>query len=83
MCINGAELSARRHMMMFVQPFSFIGVPVVAVPVHRPGRLPIGVQIVTAPWCEISALQVARRLELDGVVSAPVPELPSLPLSNP
>ena len=84
MCINGTELSARRHMMMFVQPFSFIGVPVVAVPVHRPGRLPIGVQIVTAPWCEISALQVAHRLELDGVVSAPVPTLPpSLPPSNP
>lgn len=73
MRINGSELSARRHMMMFVQPFSFIGVPVVAVPVHRAGQLPIGVQIVTAPWCEISALQVARRLELDGVVSAPIP----------
>lgn len=84
MRINGRELSARRHMMMFVQPFSFVGVPVVVVPVHRPGRLPIGVQIVTAPWCETSALQVARRLELDGIVSAPVPTpAPSVPLSNP
>jgi AtzE family amidohydrolase len=72
MRINGVDLTARRHMMMFTQPLSLIGVPVVAVPVDAPGRLPIGVQIVTAPWREISALQVAHRLELEGVALARV-----------
>ena len=38
-------------------------------------RLPIGVQIIAAPWREDLALRVARALEQDGVVRAPVARL--------
>jgi 1-carboxybiuret hydrolase len=37
--------------------------------------LPIGVQIITAPWREDLALRIARHLETSGVVRAPVAAL--------
>jgi Asp-tRNA(Asn)/Glu-tRNA(Gln) amidotransferase A subunit family amidase len=67
MVIDGIEMTARRHLGTFTQPISFIGLPVVVVPVHVDGRLPIGVQVIAAPWREIDALRIARRLERDGV----------------
>jgi 1-carboxybiuret hydrolase len=75
MKINGIDMTARQHLGMFTQPLSFIGLPVVVVPVHTVGALPIGVQIVAAPWKEIDALQIARLLERDGVVRSVVPPL--------
>ena len=49
---------------MFTQPFSFIGLPVVAVPLWLGGAtLPIGVQLIAAPWREDNALRAARQLE--------------------
>ncbi|HYM03226.1 MAG TPA: AtzE family amidohydrolase [Stellaceae bacterium] len=73
MMLGGREVATRPHLGLFTQPLSFIGLPVVAVPVRRPGELPIGVQIVAAPWRETAALRVAAALERDGVVAAPVP----------
>ena len=35
--------------------------------------LPIGVQIIAAPWREDIALRVAAALEREGVVAAPQP----------
>ncbi|MCB1503141.1 MAG: AtzE family amidohydrolase, partial [Bauldia sp.] len=62
----------------FTQPISFIGLPVVAVPVWRTGAsLPIGVQVIAPAWREDLALRVARHLEASGVVSAPVAPLPA------
>jgi 1-carboxybiuret hydrolase len=43
---------------------------VVAVPVPLE-PMPIGVQIIAAPWREDIALRVAAALEREGVVSAP------------
>ena len=63
----------RPNIGIYTQPISFIGLPVVAVPVWTEGeRLPIGVQVIAPPWREDLALRVARALERDGVVSAPV-----------
>ena len=63
----------RPNIGLFTQPISFIGLPVVAVPVWTGGeKLPIGVQIIAPPWREDLALSVARALERDGVVRAPV-----------
>ena len=63
----------RPNIGVFTQPISFIGLPVVAVPVWTDGvRLPIGVQIIAPPWREDLALRVARALEREGVASAPV-----------
>jgi aspartyl-tRNA(Asn)/glutamyl-tRNA(Gln) amidotransferase subunit A len=70
--LDGVELPVRANLGIYTQPISFIGLPVVAVPVPlKP--LPIGVQIIAAPWREDVALTVARALERAGVVAAPEP----------
>ena len=62
----------RPNIGIFTQPISFIGLPVVAVPVPlKP--LPIGVQIIAAPWREDVALRIARALEKENVAQAPRP----------
>ncbi|MGO9742152.1 MAG: AtzE family amidohydrolase [Roseiarcus sp.] len=71
--LDGQEMLIRPHLGLYTQPISFIGLPVVAVPVWTSGvTLPIGVQIIAPPWREDLALRVARALERDGVVSAPI-----------
>jgi 1-carboxybiuret hydrolase len=71
--LDGKEVLARPNIGLFTQPISFIGLPVVAVPVWTTGEsLPIGVQVIAPPWREDLALRVARGLESDNVVSAPV-----------
>ncbi len=74
--LDGKEMLVRPNLGLFTQPISFIGLPVVAVPVWTEAeRLPIGVQIIAPPWREDLALRVARGLEQDGVVRAPVARL--------
>jgi aspartyl-tRNA(Asn)/glutamyl-tRNA(Gln) amidotransferase subunit A len=70
--LDGVELPVRANIGIHTQPISFIGLPVVAVPVPLE-PLPIGVQIIAAPWREDIALRVAYALERAGVVSAPPP----------
>jgi len=70
--LDGVELPVRANIGIHTQPISFIGLPVVAVPVPLE-PLPIGVQIIAAPWREDIALRVAYALEKMGVVSAPSP----------
>jgi 1-carboxybiuret hydrolase len=70
--LDGVELPVRANIGIHTQPISFIGLPVVAVPVPLE-PMPIGVQIITAPWREDIALRVAHALERSGVVSAPPP----------
>jgi 1-carboxybiuret hydrolase len=71
--VGGLALPTRPSLGLFTQPLSFIGLPVVAVPVWPNGALPIGVQIVAAPWNEIAALRVARALEREGAAQARAP----------
>jgi AtzE family amidohydrolase len=66
--VGGAEVFVRAHLGLFTQPLSFIGLPVISVPVVRQGRLPLGVQLVGAPWSEALLLRVAAALEAAGVV---------------
>ena len=73
---DGEELAVRANLGIFTQPISFIGLPVCTVPVWTPGEaLPIGVQIIAAPWREDLVLRVAHALEQAGVVRAPVARL--------
>jgi AtzE family amidohydrolase len=72
MVIDGVELVPRAHLGCFTQPISFIGLPALSVPVARPGELPIGVQLIGAPYQEAKLLQVAAMLERQGVVASPV-----------
>ncbi|MGY4432631.1 Asp-tRNA(Asn)/Glu-tRNA(Gln) amidotransferase A subunit family amidase [Bradyrhizobium sp. F1.13.1] len=68
--LGGVELPVRANIGIHTQPISFIGLPVVAVPVPLE-PLPIGVQIIAAPWREDIALRVAYALEKMGVAAAP------------
>lgn len=71
--LDGIELPVRANIGIHTQPISFIGLPVVAVPVPLE-PLPIGVQIIAAPWREDIALRVAYALEKMGVAAAPSPK---------
>ncbi len=71
--VNGVEVPSRANIGVFTQPISFVGLPVVTVPIQSPGGLPIGVQIIGAPYQESKLLRVAWALQTAGVVSAPVP----------
>ncbi|TXN70171.1 AtzE family amidohydrolase, partial [Methylobacterium sp. WL18] len=73
--LDGVTLPIRANIGVFTQPISFIGLPVVAVPVRLDAGLPLGVQVIAAPWREDLALRVARQLERDGICTAPVAEI--------
>ena len=77
--IAGQRLPARASMGLLTQPVSCIGLPVATVPLWglNPAapHLPIGVQLIAAPWREDHALRVAAQLEQLGVVQAPVARL--------
>ena len=73
--LDGKEMPVRPNIGIYTQPISFIGLPVVAVPVPTALGLPIGVQIITAPWREDIAFRIARALEISGAARAPVPAL--------
>ena len=74
--INGQRLPARPSLGLLTQPISCIGLPVCAVPVWgcHPS-LPIGVQVIAAPWREDLVLRVAHELQRLGVATAPVAKL--------
>jgi len=74
--IDGQRLPARPSLGLLTQPISCIGLPVCAVPVWgvHPA-LPIGVQVIAAPWREDLALRVAHRLQRLGIAAAPVAAL--------
>lgn len=66
--INGVVLPARPSLGLLTQPVSCIGLPVCAVPVWGAHEtLPIGVQIIAAPWREDLVLRAAAALEAAGV----------------
>ncbi|OKH29272.1 Asp-tRNA(Asn)/Glu-tRNA(Gln) amidotransferase GatCAB subunit A [Chroogloeocystis siderophila] len=69
MMLAGEEILIRPHLGLFTQPLSFIGLPVLSVPIHRPGSLPLGVQLIAAPYNEAIILRVAAVLEAKGIVS--------------
>jgi AtzE family amidohydrolase len=73
--LNGVEMPARANIGIFTQPISFVGLPVVTVPIHSPGQMPIGVQVIGAPYQEAKLLRVAWELQTAGVASAPVAQM--------
>lgn len=75
MAINGQALPVRASMGMLTQPISFLGLPVVTVPLRTAGGLPIGVQLIAAPFNEQACLRVARVLEEMGLSESRAVEL--------
>ena len=51
--LNGREVPAAASGGLLTQPISFIGLPVICAPLPvADGELPIGVQLIAAPWAE-------------------------------
>ncbi|THU00310.1 AtzE family amidohydrolase [Lampropedia puyangensis] len=63
--INGGQQPTRASMGMLAQPISFAGCPVVVAPTWPDAAqgLPIGGQLIAAPWREDVALRAAAWLE--------------------
>lgn len=66
--VAGLEVPTRPMLGLYTQPLSFIGLPVITVPVAGPAPLPLGVQLVAAPWNEVALFCIAGVLERAGVV---------------
>jgi AtzE family amidohydrolase len=67
--INGVQHPCRPSVGLLTQPISFAGCPVVAAPLWPAGTggLPIGVQVIAAPWREDLALRAALVLQDAGL----------------
>ena len=67
--INGTQQPCRAAMGLLTQPISFAGCPVVTAPMwpSSTNGMPLGVQIIAAPWREDLAFTVARQLSDAGV----------------
>lgn len=68
--INGQSLPIRASMGMLTQPISFLGLPVVTVPLRTASGQPIGLQLIAAPFNEQACLRAARALEELGITDA-------------
>jgi aspartyl-tRNA(Asn)/glutamyl-tRNA(Gln) amidotransferase subunit A len=73
--IDGARSPARANLGIHTQPISFAGLPALSVPLHRPGQLPLGIQIIGKPDGEQAIFQFAKALEEAGQVGANLPKL--------
>jgi 1-carboxybiuret hydrolase len=73
--INGHSVPARASLGVLTQPISFIGLPVCCAPVWptRADGLPMGVQLIGAPWREDICLAAAWTLERQGVAAFRLP----------
>ena len=60
-----------KSVLAFIVLYTRIGVPALSVPLWLPGeKLPIGVQLVAAPWREDLCLRAAQVLAEAGVAEA-------------
>jgi aspartyl-tRNA(Asn)/glutamyl-tRNA(Gln) amidotransferase subunit A len=79
--INGRSIPTKAGLGVLTQPISCIGLPVCTVPLW-PGEgdtpedraLPVGVQLIGAPWREDLCLAAARTLEQSGVAEVRLPK---------
>lgn len=73
--VNGTPVPARSHLGIFTQPFGLLGCPVLAAPIYRPGRLPLGLQLIAARGGESYLFDLAGRLEGLGITGVHAPEV--------
>lgn len=75
--VDGETIPVRPNLGVYTQPISCIGLPVIAAPIAdpaaigTPGGMPIGVQIIAAPWREDHCVRVAAALVRAGVCASP------------
>jgi aspartyl-tRNA(Asn)/glutamyl-tRNA(Gln) amidotransferase subunit A len=74
-------LAVRASLGIYTQPISFVGLPVVVVPVHSAGGMPAGVQIIAPRWREDRAIGIAAALERAAIADAPVADATRLEIA--
>jgi len=72
--IDGALVAARADLGIHTQPITFTALPSLAVPLRRPGELPLGLQLIGLPGREDLLLRLAARLELEGMIGVTAPQ---------
>ncbi len=72
--IDGEWRPARADLGIHTQPISLAGLPSLAVPLRRPGRLPLGLQLIGRPGGERTLFAFADVLEEQGFVGVSVPQ---------
>ena len=65
--IDGALSPARADLGIHTQPISFTGLPALSAPLLRPGRLPLGLQLIGRAGGEPALFRFAAMLEKRGV----------------
>ncbi|MEM9180852.1 MAG: amidase family protein, partial [Pseudomonadota bacterium] len=73
--VGGRRVSARANLGLYTQPLSVAGVPILSVPLKRPGKLPLGIQLISRKHAEESLFNAAARLVKDGLVGFTPPQL--------
>lgn len=73
--INDTDYPVRASLGMLTQPISFLGLPVVTVPLRTPSGLPMGVQLIAAPFNELACFQAAAYLEAAGITHSHPPKI--------
>jgi aspartyl-tRNA(Asn)/glutamyl-tRNA(Gln) amidotransferase subunit A len=73
--IADVELPTGPTLGWFTQPLAGTDCPALTVPIARPGRLPIGVQLFAPPHREEWLVRVALRLEALGIAASPIAAL--------
>ncbi len=68
--IGSIELPTRPNVGLLTQPISFIGLPVTVAAMWPDAGLPIGVQLIAAPWREDLCLRAAWTLEQSKVAES-------------
>ncbi len=69
--VGGKVVATQPYLGIYTQPLSFIGLPVVSVPVGRVDGLPLGVQLVGKPYAEAALLRLAAELAARGLAQVP------------
>jgi amidase/aspartyl-tRNA(Asn)/glutamyl-tRNA(Gln) amidotransferase subunit A len=67
--IGGQQFPSRASIGLLTQPISYAGCPVVTAPLWPGGTagMPIGVQLIAAPWREDLAMRAAQVLQDAGL----------------
>lgn len=71
--IDGALSPARADLGIHSQPISFTGLPSLSVPLRRPGRLPLGLQLIGKAGSEATLFRFAAILEDKGLTGVTSP----------
>ncbi|MEL6413934.1 MAG: AtzE family amidohydrolase [Pseudomonadota bacterium] len=66
--VDGKLVSARANLGLYTQPLSVSGVPILSVPLKRPGKLPLGIQLITNKGQEEDLFSAAELLVEAGIV---------------